>query len=175
MHMETCWQICPESLFCVPALSPPKKSVYFRMSPQSPSVCQTCIFTTRSDPFLVKGSKWPIVSAGARNAGSARTHRRQEHPVILLTKGKNWGAWVFHYLFLDSWSKLASCLCSRKTVAERLMGITMLFPSFSTEAKTEIPSIHTTVLANTHLQNMPSSVNVPQIHKASHTLPPLTC
>lgn len=102
MHMKTCRLICSESLFRVPALSE-KRPVHCRTSPQSPGVCQACIFTTRQDPFLLNGSKRQTVSAAARNTGSAGTHGRQEHPAILLTEGKPFRSLEFSVtFFLDS-------------------------------------------------------------------------
>lgn len=102
-------------------------SIILKHVPRVPA-CQADILTTSLDPFLLNGSKWQTVSVAARNTGSARTHRWQQHPAILLTEGQK--IWNLHFsitLNLDSRPKSASCLCSLKTVASRLAVLSVSF------------------------------------------------
>lgn len=75
---------------------------------------------------------------------------------------------------LDSRPKQASCLCSLKTVAIRLAGITTLSVSFLLHKSHNIHPQWTNVLAHKHFQNIPSS-EMPEIHKASQPPIPVTC
>lgn len=90
----------PGKCACSPVLcacpSPQKRSSIILKRLPRVLARQADTLTTSWDPFLLNGSKWQTASVAARNTGSARTHRRQQHPAILLTEGKK--IWNLHFL-----------------------------------------------------------------------------
>lgn len=135
------------------------------MTSQSPRTCQACIFTRRQDRFLLNESgelylRWPGTQAQPG-------HRWQPPPAILLTREKNWGAWIFwHLLLILDPNHLAVTLPqSSSNKASWYYRATIPSPQ-----KPEHKSPAYNCCHSHTSQNIPSSDNMPQIQRAS--LPP---